>query len=248
VISFHAVVRVLLKDMSRGRRELVDHKGVDRRPIGGDLDRRRAAGQRAGEERPCSRAVAAFADQDVDDLTVLVDRPVQVGPAARDLDLRFIDEPPITRRVACRTRGVDELRREGLHPPIHPHVINLDAALGQQLLHVAVRQPVAQISAHCHRDHLSREAVAGRSRRARPRIDHPISLPTRGAAQPTQQTPHEQDATGQGALFTPGTVGRSRPATILSAFASSYSAGNRPKFRRTQAGCLPDRSRGHRRR
>src|SRR6266508_276303 len=100
----------------------------------------------------------------------------------------FIDEPPITRGVACRTRGVDELRREPLHPPIHRHVINLDAALGQQLLHVAVRQPVAQIPAHCHRDHLSRETVTGRSRRARPRIDHPISLLTRATAQPTQQT------------------------------------------------------------
>jgi hypothetical protein len=71
VISFHAVVRVLLKDMSGGRGKLVDHTRVDRRPIGGDLDRRRAAGQRAGEERPRSRAVAALADQDVDDLTAL---------------------------------------------------------------------------------------------------------------------------------------------------------------------------------
>jgi hypothetical protein len=68
-------------------------------------------------------------------------------------------------------------------------VINLDAALGQQLLPVAVRQPAAQTPAHRHRDHLTGEPVAGRSRRARPRIEHPISLPTRGPAQPTQQTP-----------------------------------------------------------
>ncbi len=73
--------------MSRGRRKLVDHTRVDRRPIGGDLDRRRAAGQRAGEERPCSRAVAAFADQDVDDLPVLVESAVEVLPPASDLDV-----------------------------------------------------------------------------------------------------------------------------------------------------------------
>src|SRR4051794_18233553 len=38
VIGFDSVVRVLLKDVSRGRGELVDHARVDRCPVGGDLD------------------------------------------------------------------------------------------------------------------------------------------------------------------------------------------------------------------
>jgi hypothetical protein len=139
-------------------------------------------------------------------LTVLVDRPVQVGPAAHDLDVRFVDEAPITGRVACRTRGADELRREGLHPPIHRHVINLDAAHGQQLLHVAAGQPVAQIPAHCHRDHPSREAVAGRSRRAKPRIDHPISLLTQGQPSQRNRPPQPQ-----------ASLGSSRAASLSSA-------------------------------
>jgi hypothetical protein len=52
---------------------------------------------------------------------------------------RFIDEPSITGRTPGR-RGGDELRRERLHPPVHRHVINEDAALGEQLLDVTVEQ------------------------------------------------------------------------------------------------------------
>jgi hypothetical protein len=69
VIRLHSVVRVLPELVPRGRRELVDDPRVDRRPVGGDLDRSRTTLQRAGEERPRRRGVAAFADEDVDDLT-----------------------------------------------------------------------------------------------------------------------------------------------------------------------------------
>ena len=109
VISFHTVVRVLLEDMPSSGGELLDHPRIDRRPVGGDLNRRQAVRQRAGEERPCGRAVAAFRDQDVDDLAVLIDRAVQVGPPSGDLDIGFIDEPPIAGRVPGRAGGVDEL-------------------------------------------------------------------------------------------------------------------------------------------
>ena len=118
VISFDAVVAVLLEDMPRSRGELVDDARVYRCPVGGDLNRRRAMGQRADEECPCRRAVAALRDQDVDDLTVLVDRAVEVGPPAGDLDVGLIDKPSVARRVTRRASGLDELGGEGLHPPI----------------------------------------------------------------------------------------------------------------------------------
>jgi hypothetical protein len=72
---------------------------------------------------------------------------------------------------------VTELRGEGLHPPVYRHVIDLDAALGQQLLDVAVGQPVAQVPAHRDSDDFSREPVASRSRRDRTRSDHRVSVP-----------------------------------------------------------------------
>jgi hypothetical protein len=132
--------------------------------------------QRAREECPCCRAVTAFGDQAVDDLAVLVDRAVEIGPAAGDLDVGLVDEPPVTRGVTSWPGGVDELGSEGLHPADDRDVVDLDAALSEQLLNVAVRQPVTQIPAHSDRDHLAREPVPGRSERARPRANHTISL------------------------------------------------------------------------
>ena len=68
--------------------------------------------QRAGEERSGSAGITAFEDQDVDDLAVLVDRAVEVRPAAGDLHVGLIHEPPITSGVTQRPGGVDELWRE----------------------------------------------------------------------------------------------------------------------------------------
>jgi hypothetical protein len=87
VIRFGDVVGVLLEDMPCTRGVLCDDRWVDRCPVGGDLDRSRTMSQCAGEERPCRSGIAVFADQDVDDLGVLIDRPVQVGPAPGDLDV-----------------------------------------------------------------------------------------------------------------------------------------------------------------
>ena len=73
---------MLLEDVPCRREELIDDVGVDRRPVGGDLNRCRAGPARPGEQRPSSSGVAAFGDQHVDDLAVLVDRSVQVDPPA----------------------------------------------------------------------------------------------------------------------------------------------------------------------
>ncbi len=53
--------------------------------------------------------VASWGDGDVDDLAVLVDRPVDGAPAAGDLHVGLVDEPAIADRVptgpgcACQT-------------------------------------------------------------------------------------------------------------------------------------------------
>ena len=72
------------------------------------------------------------------------------------------------RSRAARAGGVDELRGEGLHPAVDRDVVDSNAALGQQLLDIAIRQAVAQLPAHRDRDHLPREAEAGRRRRTDP--------------------------------------------------------------------------------
>jgi hypothetical protein len=155
VIGFDAVVRVLLGDVPRGRLQLVEYARVDRRSIGGDLSRDAPDAQRADEERACSRGIPAGRDEHADNLTVLIDRAVQVDSAAADPDVRLVHEPPVPDGVPGRTRCVDELRSEGLYPAIDRDVINLDAALAEQLFDIAVGQAVAQVPAHRDRDHLT---------------------------------------------------------------------------------------------
>jgi hypothetical protein len=83
--------------------DVVDHTRVDRSPAGGDLDRGRAVGQGAGEETRRRTGIAALRNKDVDDLPVLIDRAVEVGPAAGDLDVGLIDERSIR---SCGVPGV----------------------------------------------------------------------------------------------------------------------------------------------
>jgi hypothetical protein len=95
-----------------------------------------------------------------------------------------------------RAGGVDERRREGLHPAVDRHVIDCDAALGEQLLDVAIGQGEAQVPAHRHRDHIAREAVASRrGRRSGTKPDHLDSLST---ASPDQRNSARDNIAGPG--------------------------------------------------
>jgi hypothetical protein len=114
--------------------------------------------------------------QDVDDLPMLVDCPVQVRPAARYLPVRLIDEPPVTGGMAAWPGSFDELGGEALHPPVDGDVISRDTALGQQFPDVTVRQALPQVPADRDGDHLPRESETSEHRR-RARRRHRTSLP-----------------------------------------------------------------------
>ena len=151
---------------------------------------RSARRRRTGARRQCR----AGRDVDVDDLAVLVDGPVDVAPAAGDLDVGLVDEPAVADRVAARPGRVGQERREALHPPVDGDVVDLDATLGEEFLDVAIGQPVAQVPAHREHDHLGREPEAF-ERRARNRGDrvtttrhHPATLTARPDPPPTQQS------------------------------------------------------------
>jgi hypothetical protein len=135
--------------------------------------------QSAGEEPAGGDGVPLLGQQHVDDLPVLVDGPVQVSPPAGDFDVGLIDEPAVASGMSKRAGGVGKQWGESLHPPVHRDVVDLDAALGQQLFDVAIRKAVAEVPADRDRDHLVRESEPGerrpvdvgraaRSRRTRP--------------------------------------------------------------------------------
>jgi len=103
------------------------------------------------------RQVPLRRHQNVDDLAVLVDRPVQVDPSSRDLDIRLIREPSIPGSVSAGSCRVDQQQGEPLHPSINRDVINGDTTFGQQLLDVAIGQPVPQIPPNRNHDHVRRK-------------------------------------------------------------------------------------------
>src|SRR6266511_3038083 len=84
--------------------------------------------------------VPARGDEHVDDLPELVDRAVHVAPSAGDLHIGLVDLPAVTDGVPARPGGVGQQRREPLHPAVDRDVVDLDPALGEELLEIAEQQ------------------------------------------------------------------------------------------------------------
>ena len=154
---------------------LVQYPRIGRGSVGRHLNWPDPDRRRPSEERPGRSQVAADREHDVDDLTVLVDSPVQVRPPAGHLHVGLIDEPPVTRQPAAGASSFDELGGEPLNPPVDGHVINADAAFAEQLLDVPVREAVSQVPAHRDGNHLTREPEAGECGRGG--SGHHTSLP-----------------------------------------------------------------------
>ncbi len=117
----------------------------------------------------------------VDDLPELVDRPVQIDPPSGDFYIGLVYEPPVTGAMPAGPGRVDQQRGEPLHPAIDRDMVYLDAALGEQLFHVAVGQPVAQLPPHRQHDDLTGEAESSetqpRRRYSTMATAHQLSLP-----------------------------------------------------------------------
>jgi acyl-CoA synthetase (AMP-forming)/AMP-acid ligase II len=64
--------------------------------------------------------------------------------------------------VAAGPGGLGEQRSEPLHPAVDGDVVDLDAALGEQLLDVAVGQAEPQVPADREDDHVGWEAEPGK--------------------------------------------------------------------------------------
>ena len=189
--SIPAGLAVLVGHVRRGRDQVVQHTQVRAGVVGGQLHRRGPVRECSGEEPAGCRGVPLFGQEDVDDLPVLVNRPVEVPPPAGDLDLRLVDEPRVPGGVPTRAGGIREQRHEPLHPPVHGDVVDLDPALGEQLLEIPVGRRVAQVPVERNRDHLRRELEPGNAdrsmlgRAARRRRIHPACPRARSATPAT---------------------------------------------------------------
>lgn len=114
------VVGVLLDVVPRRGDQLVEDRRVHR-------------GRRSAKAPPGCGGVPAGRDEPVDDLPMLVDRPVRVPPDAAGLDVGLIGEPPVTGRMPAEPGRIREERGAALHPPADRDVVDLDAAFEEQV-------------------------------------------------------------------------------------------------------------------
>jgi hypothetical protein len=143
VVALDPVVRVPRCVVSRVGDQVGDDVRQRSGAVGDDLVGSTTREHRISEERPCSDDVAASGDEDVDDLAVLINGPLDVAPDAGDFDVGLVDEPPRPDRIPARSRGFDEQGRKSLHPSKQGDVIDLDTAFREELLEIAIRQPEA---------------------------------------------------------------------------------------------------------
>jgi hypothetical protein len=68
-----------------------------------------------GKELASGRQIPLLRDQHVDDVPILVDRPIQIDLATGDFDISLVDIPLITRRVPAGPGRINQQRGEPLH-------------------------------------------------------------------------------------------------------------------------------------
>jgi hypothetical protein len=100
MIGFDGVVRVLLHDMARRGQQLIEHPRIHESSVGAHPCWAWAMLEGAGEEPASGRQIPILRDDDVDDLAVLVDRPVQLDQ--RPATLTYVSSTNHRSPGACR--------------------------------------------------------------------------------------------------------------------------------------------------
>ena len=93
-------------------------------------------------------SIPPWGHEHIDDLPELVDRAVDVAPPLGDLHRGPVDMPAAADGVPAGPGGRGRQRRESQHPAGDRHVVDLDAAFGEQLLDVTVGETEPQVPPH----------------------------------------------------------------------------------------------------
>ena len=119
----------------------------------------------AFEESLRRLGVAPLREVCIDDLAVLIDRPINVGPFPSEPRVGFINSPFLTDWPTEGPRGIPKQREEALDPPVDCAAISREATLGKSLHDIGVAQAIADIPADRKGDHVVREGMVGESTR-----------------------------------------------------------------------------------
>ena len=120
------------------------------------------AAERLAEEALGRLLVALGAEQEVDGLAGAVDGAIEIAPLTVDPEVGLIDVPRPAARPEMPARALLELGGEALDPAVHGGVVDLDPAIGEHALEVAVADRELQVPAHRPEDHLGRETIAAK--------------------------------------------------------------------------------------
>ncbi len=136
------------------------------------------------KEGPGRGVVSLGAQQEVNGVAVVVDRPVQVLPLAADLDIGFVHSPALTDRALAPTDHDRQHRQHLDRPAMQRGVIDEDPTVGHHLLNVPKAQRIGRIPTHAHQHHFQRAVhplnhSAQRFKHLRTVKIHRLTLPAR---------------------------------------------------------------------
>ena len=104
-------------------------------------------------------AVAAALNQQVEDLALVIDGPPEVHPLPGDPHHHLVQVPSVARPRAPLAQPSRDRRTEFQHPAPHRFVGDVEPALGQQFLDIAVAQGEPEIEPDRVLDDLGREPM-----------------------------------------------------------------------------------------
>jgi hypothetical protein len=148
---FHHIIEIFhLPDGDRRAVRLVvppDGTGIGLAPIDGDRLGRAMTADRLGEEAFSRLLVARLREQEINGLAGLIHGAIEIAPLPFDLHVRFIHAPADPHRL---------LRAEGcnLAPAMDGRVVDRHPAFLHACFHLAVAQPVGQVSPHTREDNI----------------------------------------------------------------------------------------------
>src|SRR5882757_9033844 len=147
--------------MVAGKPEIPEGSSVRAQLVSRHRLRREAllAEQLAHELDGCTFIPSAL-NKDFENLALIIDRAPQVHMLAGDPDDHLVEMPAIARPRTAAPQSACDSRPEFQHPAAHRLVRDIEPALGEKLLHIAVTQGETQVEPHSVLDDNRRKAVA----------------------------------------------------------------------------------------
>jgi site-specific DNA recombinase len=173
---FRAIVGSQTLLMAAGKAEIAKRRSIRPEPVGYNRPGRKTLPfHQFSQQSQRGGFVTAALNQHVQHLAFAVDRAPQKHMSASDPNNHFVEVPAIIRlgAPADETRG--DLGPEFQHPATDAFITDINAALRQQLLDIAITQREAVIEPDSVSDNVRRKLMAG----VRNRLHRPLSQTVR---------------------------------------------------------------------